>query len=594
MSATIPTYHDAWRAIFRYCPNLELVTLYMCGDKTINYLLKIAQGLLGEGYYFPLLQEFKGITGLDLRNDYVFGLKLISSLPLPPQLTTLKLQLGQLLVLDKVLPATLTSLNIESYINRRREDSNRVNLATLPRSLVELVVLCDGIPNIRWEMDQDYSTDIYPNLTSISVGRVTFDDCQHLNALITAAPSLTNLKTHYYANPRKGVIVPSFPYPERIRTLTLNGLPYHRSSLDYLALFPTVELEVGFLSLGEPHDKAMLDEIIDLLPYHTTSLSIMAPRNFYKLARLQQLRALTFNNFSSDAVFDISLPNLLTLVASGKQQQKIIVPATVTDLDSMRYYRLEDLDYILPEQFKPRRLVSLACPRMLELTLIQTASLQILSIQSCATLFKPLCVRITTLNHLKGLHVTLADVVTVIGKTAIQDLLTACSGLPHLKELSIVVKHSNIESSDATLDFGELILPTELQVLRLVVHDSLNMLRDPVQLMANVSIKTFPINLSGFSLSGVSIAIDDLLALRNCPKLRGLSVLGLDVSLTDFQRLLTVLPQYMLDVTIQLRKREVEGDIGIPVPSEIAAIINAHRRYLITVKWNSSTFLSIQ
>lgn len=583
-----PIHFDSWKAILQWCPNLELLILFLTGDRTIQHLLTTTNGLSGDGYYFPILHKFVGINQIKISEDEVFPLLSRPNLSLPTSLISLTVGLDKNFNIHPILPTTLTSLTLNlTNTNFRRGGGKALNLAALPASLVDLNIAMDThVATIIWEK-VDGEAKLYPHL---SILKMTWISCIRvvLQTLISNAPAITALEINNTEYITDTAYIPIIPHPERIRKLSLSGMPWHRSIIKYLKLFPNVDLSLSLIHITDEtplmtENLSMLEDLIEVLPSTTTSLSIMPPLNLKKLERFTQLKEL-YLYAAPKETFDLILPSLRKLAVPADSGSIIAVPSTVTVLDCTVFSGDSSAGtYIIPPTFKCRELTDMTTPDFLSLKPSHISLLQKLTIDIHDHNITDICGQLQMCINLTDL------VVKLYHANRFGELLDGCASITTLRLLDITILGSN----SFTID--KLVLPGSLTTLWL--HSYRN----------RVEVKTvvWPDSLEVLNMNMFVMPTSSLMSLKELRKIRDITVVPCNVGTYEMVQLLEELPTHLHSLIVQNYQSFAFGrpkilDWNDAVNSfqdtfpEVMLQINRRKRFIHSFTWDRLSMVNNQ
>lgn len=579
-----PIYHDAWRAILQYCHNVELAGLWLTGDRTIQYLLKTSHSLLGKGYYFPLLQEFRELKQLDLVQDTVI---IPQAIPFLKNLHTLIIRVTAENSIDTAaLPETLTHLGLTMCMKRNREQSKKgeIDLATLPQRLGSLTIHLESPSSnfyLTWSKVGDQVLP-YRELATIKITKFNGNGSA-IQALLTNTVALTDLTIKYIGG---DLMVPNVATLQQVKKVHLEGLPYSQMSVDHLQLFPNAEVSVFF----SPHGQNT-DVILDPLSHSIRSLQINHPlnvgdlQNFERFNKLQELAIVT-KEF--DIILDHILPQLHTLTVMSYGSHKLAVPASLTSLRWLGSFGIgvaREPQYIIHPDCRFRSIDGISLDVLGSLSTEQLTPLEKLSCRMDMGTLEIFHSTMVKLVNLVSLRITFN---INLGKDAkdhthypLVGVLSLLSSLKHLTKLDInVAVYRNT-------DLGILIFPDTVTDLSLNCYEDYTGGGSPDSFALRLTVGSFPLSLVKLHLNSIGITLDNLMLLQRCRNITELTVrdfFGTQIEIEHFKQLLVVLPTTLTRVQINTTKQKTcrSG----PAPEILSAVLQQRKRFLTYVQCN--------
>lgn len=595
----VPIFRDSWRAIIPWCTNLDLILLFLTGDSDMQHLLKNTPDLMGKGHYFPLLQQFKGLTNLDVRDDHSFQPQSLTYLP--TRLVNLKLQVSPGVLPRGIFPTTLTSLTIrgtdpEGYIKAE------FILTTLPPSLTYL-----SLHNLYYKVpdagSSEVSTPYYPEVTTIRISTITSNN-EQISWLFQNSPALTDLYVNYVDYYSGQVVVPDFPFPERITKIKLKGLPLHKSAIDYLSLFAHSEVSAHFhnsFNVNRTDGAAITDQLLDVLSLNTTGLTInLFDGMLSSLNKFTKLRSLCIFSYQGGTIFNLILPHLEKLSIWLRYPLVFTIPSTVRSFKLLScHFNSSPSTFTVTPQWRPRVLSMSYIDLLLNVTPQYGEQLEKLELTRHDTIHNAwndggdiitdTCKMIRAFTFLTDLSLFIPDSISVDHLN--NNIREITQTLQHLNQLSKLELKNHLNTHhDGVLD--DLTFPDHIQHLKI----SISILRGVITGKIN-----FPRSLVTLELAGISISLDNVLSLRSSPCLSVLMITNTsEFSISDLQQMLLRLPIYLCQLVISRKQGDGHTPLPVPIPvgnipppstsimlpDELLLLIRRRKRFLYSMSWD--------
>ena len=548
---------DTWAEIIPWCPMVAWVALWLCGNCSVQHLLKNSPKLAGIGHYFPVLQQLPGLLDLDLQRDLSLPMEWLSD-RLPPNIHTLQVSTTRSTVtLTAKLPATLTDLSISP--------SDRwfyMDLEALPHNLTSLSLNnCDALAT--------RALTTFPHLLSFNLTGICHDD--RLHNFLSLAPSLTSYSGIDCFHSARGTPVQPFVLPEYIRTLnTTFNYNISQPLASILSEFINAQITISCAKVEYQLPsmvtaltvQSITESQVKFLPDSLTSLTgSYSGGDTDELSKLPELRELI--------ITDTSVPLYLTI--GGFPKLKILkvgtpygglIPSSVTDLtlrtggdasytvdDSARYHRLAGIACVFLQMRRPHHIAPLVSLSLTSYTPEIHTVLKCLPSDNLREL-----VIDPTHQYASGF---------TYSNESMSELMAVCCSFNQLRRLYLSIVRSQ-KHEPAYCVGTHLALPSYLTDLTL-------------RLSTSFATVTFPDVLTKLTLYDTLFPVEQLQLLSKVPLLSFVCISNLNSA--QLLKILCCLPHRMTNLVV-MQWVTSESEVLSSADPEVVAYLAARKRYL--------------